>query len=182
MKRFKNIVLLIALALIVGLPTGCEKISELTQFTIDYEESIVIPSTIGLNLPFNLATPKIKTNSEEIFEFNNSRKNLAEEVVLENLTLHITDPADADFSFLRSIEIYLSAESQEEIMIAWIYDIDNSIGSSITLETSVGNLAPYIIQDDFTLRFSTVTDKIPLSDHHIDISASFFVDARILGF
>ena len=96
MKRFRNIVLLTALVTIIGLPTACEKISELTQFTMDYEESIVIPSTIGLNLPFNLA--------------------------------------------------------------------------------------PYIIQDDFTLRFSTVTDKIPLSDHHIDISASFFVDARILGF
>ena len=181
MKTFRTIILLTALAIVIGLPTACEKLSELTQFTMDYEESIVIPSTIGLNLPFNLATPKIKTNSEEIFEFNNSRKDLAEEVVLEYLTLKITDPADADFSFLRSIEIFLSTESQKEIMVAWIYDIDNSIGNSITLETSAENLVPYIVQDDFTLRFSTVTDKIPLSDHHIDIRARFYVDARILG-
>jgi hypothetical protein len=179
--RFRKIFWLTALAIIIGLPTACKKLSELTQFTMEYEESIVIPSTIGLNLPFNLATPKIRTNSEDTFEINNTRKNLVEEVVLEQLTLKITDPADADFSFLRSIEIYLSAESQEEILVAWIYDIDNSIGNSITLETSVEDLAPYIVQDEFTLRFSTVTDKIPLTDHYIDISARFFVDARILG-
>lgn len=181
MKRLTNILLFAGLVTIIGFPTACIKLSELTQFSMDFQESIVIPSTIGLNLPFNLVTPKIKTNSEEIFEINQTGKKLIEEVVLENLTLKITDPANADFSFLRSIEIYLSADSQEDILVAWIYDIENTVGNSITLETSVENLAPYIIQDEFILKFSTVTDKIPLSDHHIDIDASFFVDARILG-
>lgn len=182
MKRFTNILLFAGLVTIIGFPSACKKLSELTQFSMDFQESIVIPSTIGLNLPFNLATPKIKTNSEEIFEINQTGKNLIEKVVLEQLSLEITDPDHADFSFLRSIEIYLSADSQEDIMVAWIYDIENTVGKSITLETSVENLAPYIIQDEFTLKFSTVTDKIPLSDHHIDIDASFFVDAKILGF
>lgn len=148
---------------------------------MDYQESIVIPSTIGLNLPFNLATPEIKTNSEEIFEFNHTRKHLIDKVVLEQLSLKISDPTDADFSFLRSIEIFISADSQEEVRVAWIHDIENTVGNSISLETSEENLAPYIIQDEFSLRFSTVTDKIPLSDHQIDIDASFFVDAEILG-
>lgn len=180
MSRQTNRILLTGL-IIIGLSSACKKLSELTQFQMDYEESVVIPSSIGLNLPFNLATPKIKTNSTEIFEINNTRKNLIEEVVLEYLTLKISDPVDADFSFLSSIEIYLSADSQEEILVAWIYNIKNNIGNSIILETSQENLAPYIVQDEFTLKFSTVTDKIPLYDHHIDINASFFVDARILG-
>ena len=182
MKRFTNILLFAGLVIIIGIPSACKKLSELTQFSMDFQETIVIPSTIGLNLPFNLSTPTIKTNSADIFEINQTGKNLIEKVVLEQLTLTITDPADADFSFLRSIEIYLSADSQEEIMVAWIYDIEDPVGNSITLETSVKNLAQYIIQDEFTLRFSTVTDKIPLSDHYIDIDASFFVDAKILGF
>lgn len=180
MNRFPRIIILTTL-ISIGLSTACNKLSELTQFSMDYEETIVIPSSIGLNLPFNLATPKIKTNSEEIFEINNTGKNLIDEVVLDQLSLKVSKPENADFSFLRSIEIYMSAESQEEILIAWMYDIDNDIGNFITLETSMENLAPYIIQDEFNLRFSTVTDKIPLSDHQIDIKAGFFVDAKILG-
>lgn len=180
MRRFRNIIILSGL-LIIGGSTSCKKLSELTRFTMDYEESMVLPSTIGVNLPFNLVTPDIKTNSEEIFEINKTGKNLIEEVVLEKLTLEITDPAKADFSFLKSIEIYLSADSQEEIRVAWIYDIENSVGKSLALETSVENLAPYIVQDEFNLRFSTVSDKLPLFDHHIDINARFLVDAKILG-
>jgi len=47
---------------------------------LDYDETIVIPSVIGLNLPFNIVTPSIRTNSTEIFEIKDTRKNLVEEI------------------------------------------------------------------------------------------------------
>lgn len=171
----------IGLIAISWITVGCSQLEKLTQFYMDYEESIVIPSLIGVNLPFNIATPQIKTNSTEVFEINDTRKDRIEEILLEQLTLNIVDPEDADFSFLKSIEIYISAEGFEEVLVAWRYDIENSVGPSLTLETSGDDLTPYIIQDEFTLKFTTVIDKIILSDHEIEVQSRFFVDARILG-
>lgn len=178
-KRISTI--FIWLMAISWMTSSCKQVDKLTQFKMDYEESFVIPSTIGLNLPFNVMTPKIKTNSSEVFEINETRKDLVEEIILEELTLSISDPVDGDFSFLKSIEIYASAEGVEELLVAWKYDIENDQGNSLQLETSGEDLSPYILMDEFTLRFTTVTDKLILSDHHLEVLASFFVDASILG-
>ena len=178
-KRIRIIsIWLIAMSWITG---ACNQVNKLTQFSLDYDETIVIPSLIGLNLPFNLVTPSIKTNSAEIFEINDTRKNLVEEIQLEKLALNIIDPTDADFSFLESIEIYIAAEGLVEVLVAWKYDIDDSVGSTLILETSGDDLTSYIVSDEFTLKFTTVTDKIILSDHTIEIESRFFVDAKILG-
>jgi hypothetical protein len=181
MKHKQIRIISIWLIAISWISVGCSQIDKLTQFSLDYDETFVIPSVIGLNLPFNIVTPSIKTNSTEIFEINDTRKNLVEEVLLEKLALNIIDPADADFSFLESIEIYISAEGLEEVLVAWRYDIEDSVGSTIILETSGDDLAPYIILDEFSLKFTTVIDKIILSDHTIEVQSSFFVDAKILG-
>jgi hypothetical protein len=161
--------------------SGCKQLDKLTQFSLEYNESMVISSMIGMNLPFNIATPKIKTNSTEAFAINDTRKDLIEDIKLEALALNISDPADADFSFLQSIEIYISAEGLEEILVAWKYEIDDSSGNSLELETANEDLSSFIIQDEFTLKFTTVTDKLILSDHHVEVNARFFVDAKILG-
>ena len=169
---------LTAISWIMG---SCSQVDKLTQFSLDYDETIVIPSLIGLNLPFNIVTPSIKTNSTEIFEINDSRKNLVEEIQLKKLTLNLIDPADADFSFLESIEIYITAEGLEEVLVAWKYDIEDSVGSLLILETSGDDLAPFIVLDEFSLKFTTVTDKVILSDHTMEVASHFFVDAKILG-
>jgi len=169
---------IIAISWITG---GCKQLDKLTQFPLDYDETIVIPSLIGLNLPFNIITPSIKTNTTQIFEINNTRKDLVEEIQLEKLTLNIIDPVDADFSFLESIEIYISAEGLEEVLVAWKYEIEDSVGSSIILETSGDDLTPYIVLDEFTLKFTTVTYKVVLLDQTIEVRSTFFVDAKILG-
>ncbi len=179
MKKF----LLIPALLIFYLwfSAGCKQIDKLTQFNIDYVETITLPSTIGINLPFNLKTPSIKTNSEEIFEVNDTRKNLIEELKLTRLTMTITDPAEADFSFLKSIKIYIGAENLDEVLVAWNDEVDDSAGGSIDLETSNVDLTDYIIAEDFYLQVTTVTDELILTSHDIEVQAEFFVDAKILG-
>ena len=163
------------------LSAGCKQIDKLTQFNIDYTETITLPSTIGINLPFNLKTPSIKTNSEEIFEVNDTRKNLIEELKLTRLTMTISDPADADFSFLKSIEIYIGAENLDEVMVAWKDEVDDLAAGSIDLETSNEDLTDYIIAEDFYLKITTITDELILTSHDIEVQAGFFVDAKILG-
>ncbi len=182
MKQIKRyLIKVLLLVAVLWISIGCEKLDRLTQFHLDYNDTITIPAVLGLNLPFNIFTPSIKTNTEEVFEINDTRKNLIEEVTLEELSLNIIDPSDSDFSFLKSIEIYIESDSAAEVLVAWKYEIDNSIGSSIDLEVSDEDLTRFIIEDDFLLKITTVTDEIPLTDHVIEIQSRFFVNAEILG-
>ena len=51
--------------------SSCKKVGELTKFNIDYNTSTTIPASTGINLPVNLFTPDIESNSESEFAINN---------------------------------------------------------------------------------------------------------------
>lgn len=63
----------------------------------------------------------------------------------------ILDPADADFSFLESIQVYIGAENLDEVQVAWKEEIDDLSGGSIDLETSDEDLKDYIFEESFML-------------------------------
>jgi hypothetical protein len=172
--------LLIAAILIAGF-FGCKALSKLTQFEIEYNEEVVIPSTLVVNLPFNVTTPDISTDSESKFSVNDTRKNLIEFISLKSMTLDLTQPEDGNFGFLKSISIYIKADGLDEIKIAWLDDIPSDPGTTLELNTSDEDLQEYIKMDKFSLRVNTITNEIITSDHHIGINSVFFVDAKILG-
>jgi hypothetical protein len=161
--------------------SGCKEIDKLTQFNMDYNETVVILSSTGINLPFNLFTPDVESNSESTFSVNDTRKDLVEEIRLTKLDLTLTSPSNGDFSFLKSIEIFISADGLSEVKIAWKENIPSDVDNYIELETSDTDLKEYIKKDKFKLRLNTVTDELITSDQHIDIHSVFFVDAKILG-
>lgn len=167
--------------IIFQLFSGCKTIDQFTQFEMDYEEAFIIPSTIGINLPFNLITPEIETNAEETFAINDTRKDLIEKVYLQTIALSITQPENADFSFLNSIEIYLQAEGLSDVKVAWDNDIEGNGMNSIQLNTSDENIDAFIKRDSFQLKVTSVTDELILSDHEINVLMTFFVDAKIIG-
>jgi hypothetical protein len=158
---------------------GCSNLDEFTQFEMDYSEQVIIPSSSGLSLPFNLYSPDVETNSESTFEVNDTRKDLIEQIKLTKLKLTLTSPSNSDFSFLKSIEIYINAPGLSEIKVAWSSDIPNT--NVIEMSVTDEDLKEFIKKDDFTLRVNTVTDEILTSDHHINIYSNFYVDAEVLG-
>lgn len=160
---------------------ACKKIDKLTQFNMEYNESIVIPSSTGINLPFNIFTPDVKSNSESTFAVNDTRKDLIEEIILKKLDLTLTSPSNGNFGFLKSVEIFISADGLSEVKIAWKSDIPAKIDKYLELDRTSTDLKEYIKKDEFTLRVSTVTDELLASDHQIDVHSTFFVDAKILG-
>lgn len=159
---------------------GCKKIDKLTQFNMAYDESIVIKSSTGINLPFNVLTPDVETNSESTFELNDTRKDLIEEIRLKKLTLSISSPANADFSFLKSISIFISAEGQKEEKIAWLLDVPADAQTIDLILTGI-DLKEYLKAPKIALRLNTETDELLTSDYTIDIHSVFYVDAKILG-
>ncbi len=166
---------------LVGLFSSCDKLDELTKFDMDYDQRVVIPSTTGVDLPFEVFTPEKETNSSAEFEVNDTRKDLIEEIVLKKLVMTVETPEGEDFSFLESIIIYMSAEDLPEIKIAWNEDVSATAGEQLELVTTAEDLKEYIKKDTYTLRLKTVTDEFLSSDYEINIATTFFVDAKILG-
>ena len=172
----------IILCLVVALSfLGCKKLDKLTQFNIEFNNTATIPSSTGVNLPFDVLTPDVETNSSATFSSNNTRKDLIEEILLEKLDLTITSPNGEDFSFLKSINIYIKANGLAETRIAYNNDVSQNAGSKLTLTTVCVDLKEYIKKDEFSLRVNAVTDEIISPDYDINIYSKFFVDAKILG-
>ena len=112
----KNIILLFSIILLTY--SSCKEIDKLTHFYMDYTSNITVESTFFIDIPFDIWTPDIPTNSEETFQNNNTRTDLIEEITLTEMKMNITSPASQSFDFLKSIEIYISAEGIEEKRIS----------------------------------------------------------------
>lgn len=160
---------------------GCNIIDKFTQFELEFNETVVIPSSTGINLPFNILTPDIETNSESKFAVNDTRKDLIEEMKLTTLRLTHTSPADRDFSFLKSISVFISADGLPETKIAWKDNIPANVGKIIFLDLTDNDLKEYIKKDKFALRMNAETDELLTADQYIEVYSVFFVDAKILG-
>ena len=160
---------------------SCDKLDELTKFNLDYKSQVTIPASAVIDLPFDMFTPDMETNSDSQFEVNDTRKDLIEEIKLTKLQLEITSPDDSDFSFLESLEVYISADGLDEIMIASKEVVDENVGDVLDVDVLDVDLKEYIKKDNFNLRMNTVTDELISTDHEINVNTTFFVDAKILG-
>lgn len=176
----KRAFLLVILVVMLGWCVGCKAIDKLTIFTISYDTQTTVSSLVGVNLPFNLLTPAISTNSTSEFEVNETRKDLIEEITLKRLQMTVAVPENGDLSFLKSIEIYANGGNLEEKLIAWNDSVDTT-EKSIELETTPDDLQDYVKLDTLSLRVRTTVKKLLLTDYTIDIHSEFRVDARILG-
>lgn len=174
--------LIFAVSIIVFcLTNSCKKIDELTKFNMDYNATVVIPSTSVVSLPFNVFSPSVSSNSESTFEVNDTRKDLIEEILLKKMQLTVQSPNGGDFGFLESIEIFIDAQDLNELKIAWYENVPANQGATLDVFTTDADLKEYIKKDNFTLRVNTVTDESITSDYEINIYSQFFVDAKILG-
>ena len=156
---------------------GCEK---LTQFTLEDNTSVIIPSSTGINLPFSVGTPDMTNSFEQKFESNDTRKKYIEEFKLTSLVLSIVEPPNFNFSFLKDIEIFIVSDGLAEKRIAYKLDIDNTVGSTLTCDISEENLADYVKADNFSLKVEVVTDELFSQDVEINIFSQYFVDAKLI--
>lgn len=174
----KQVLFALAAIAVFGL-SSCD-FDEFTQFDMEFNSSITVPASSGINLPFDLFTPEITTNSESTFGSNNTSADLIESIKLTAMNLDITAPGDRDFDFLNSIKIYIDADGLSELMIASLTDIPADV-DNIELEVNDNDLKDYLTKDKFKLRVETVTDEFLNNDVNIDVKSTYRVDASILG-
>jgi hypothetical protein len=178
MKRVSALFLLVAF--FVSFP-ACKVLDKLTQFHVTYDSQITIPKTLGIDLPIDVLTPDINSDSNSEFESNNTHKDLIDVIYPTEITLTITAPEESTFDFLKNIEIDISADGLAEKKIAWLDDIPKTGLKTITLNVSSDNLKAYILKDSFKLHTKTTTRELVSHDTDVSIHTTFFVNAKILG-
>lgn len=135
---------------------GCDKVDELLTFTISHQVTFQIENSTPLNLPIEIATPDVTTNSSQTFENNNTSAGLVKDVKLQEIKLTVTNPSGKTFSFLKSIKLYISTDQNNEIELASLDDIPTT-ATSITLTPTKEKLDTYVKASAYKLRTSIVT-------------------------
>lgn len=174
MKKYLSTFLLVASIL------ACSKVEDLFTFDIGNTVRINIPASGGINVPVTIPTPDVSSNSESEFKNNNTRADLVKNVKLTRLDLNLVAPSGKTFSFIKSIEISISAEGLPAKKIAYLTNIPENAGSKLELETTDENLDEYIKKETYGISTEIVTREAFFQDVSIDADMSFKVTADIL--
>ncbi len=167
-------------AVLILLLSSCNKLDELTQFTVSFENQGTIPATTVVNVPIDITTPPIETNYESTYENNNTSADLIESVKLHACTLSILSPEGSNFDFLKSIKVYLIAEGLDDVLIANIPDVPDGL-TELEVEVDDHDLKPYLEAKEIKLHLQAETDKVISQDHEVNAVVELLVDAKILG-
>lgn len=152
---------------------------DLLTFTIANQVTITVPSNSPLNLPIELATPDVTTNSNQTFANNNTEASLVKDVKLQELKLTIQTPTGKTFSFLKSIEVYISTNSSNEILLASLADVP-ATATSISLTPTQQKLDVYAKSSSYKLRTSIVTREALTQSVEMKADLKFRVTAAPL--
>ena len=163
--------------LMVFFVTGCEEIDKALTFTINDQTSIQIEGSSPLNLPLEIPTPAVTSNSQQQYENNNTRADLVKDVRLDQLKLTITDPASKTFSFLKTIRIYISSDQNNEIQLAALENISSN-ANTLELTPTEEKLDVYAKAPSYSLRTEVITDETLTQTVEVQIDLRFIVTAE----
>lgn len=168
---------IIAIALLLSLSlASCSAVDDLLSFSISNETSIKIKSTSPINLPSEIITPDVTTNSSAQFENNKTKASLVKDVKLRSLKLSITDPSDKTFTFLKSVHLYISTTDSDEIELAY-QDNVNATTNMIDLICTDKKLDQYIKADKYKIRTKVTLKETLTKDVTLKAEIKFRVTA-----
>lgn len=174
----KRLILTIILAFALF---SCEKIDELTKFTVTDEFETTITAGPASLLPADIETPPVSTNAEKELSNNNSRIDMIESVKMKNMQFYLFNPEGRSFDFLRDVELFISADGLPEKKIAFASNIPDSVTNLLQLTCEDVELEQYIKKGTYRIRLRVTTDKVLNDDIQLRITSSYRVDARVLG-
>lgn len=168
---------LVALTLLfAAFLTCCSTLDDLLSFNISNSTSIKIQSTSPINLPSEIITPDVTTNSSAEFSNNKTKASLVKDVKIKSLQLTITDPSDKTFTFLKSVHLYISTTDSDEIELAYQDNI-NSTTKSIDLICTDARLDQYIKADKYKIRTKVTLKETLTKDVTVKADMKFRVTA-----
>ena len=172
--------------------TACNKVSSLANINVDlpYTQQATVPSvagdTAGMILPGNgisLTFPSlpVPTYAQNFVTTYNTAIDKILNVYLKQLNLQITAPAGQNFDYMDSVELYISANAQSNVLVAYEYGIAKGQTTlNLTTLTSV-NLKNYFIQDTMYFSLGAHLNAIPPTGTSMSISATMHMLANPLN-
>ena len=167
----------LCVALLIGY-ASCDKLDQLLTFTIANQSSITIPASGPVNLPFGISSPDVTTNSSEAFANNNTDADHVKNIYLKSMGLKITSPPNQTFNFLKSVNVYISTNSSNEIQLAYLDSIPQNVDSIALIPTQVA-LDQYVKAPTYSLRVEAVIRQGLSQDVNVDINSLFKVTANL---
>lgn len=159
MKQLKTL-LLLTLIPASGWLQSCEKIENAINFGFNINGEFTVPPNIPINTPFTLPSIPMDYNSSETFEANNTRSDLVKKITLDYIKLNILEPVGQDFSFTKDIEIIFEKDGLDDKIIAWKYDVEDSVGQELSLDVTPDDLSLYLKTDGVKMTIKVTTDKL----------------------
>lgn len=169
----------ILLSVVVVIASCTKLLDELITFKFTRDTSFTLPGSSSLGVPIGLSTPEVQTSYESEFANNNTSTDKVEYVKVTDMKLQVTNPAAANFNFLKSIEISISADGLADKVIASKNDIQNDNVQELSLDVSEEDLKPYLTKDTYRLKISAVTDEVITQDYEMNIATTFEVKGKI---
>ena len=160
---------------------ACAAFDKLTHFTIKQSKMVTIPANVPSDIPYDVYTPFFPTNSEQYFGENNTKANLVESAKVSSMVATITPGTTEDFSFVRSMRIFLVKKNWELTEIAYKNNIPDTIGHQVIFDLQDVELTPYIREDSLAFRLQVYTDRLNTVAVPVKVEAHFLIDAKILG-
>jgi hypothetical protein len=169
---------------------SCDKVKQLANINqnLTYTETISIPELPGgidTLPPGGVAAyfpgQGIPTNSQDYLNQFGTTAALITHVKMTKLAAVITQPSGANFDFIDTINVYLSANGLDEKLVAYKHGISKGL-TSIDLDCpSDINLKEYFLKDTMYLRFGGHFVGVPKSDSKIDLTSTFNLLANPLN-
>lgn len=181
-------IVLAALAVSAIAYAGCSKFRSLANIQRDipysYQtDSIAIDSSVSIPPQgISISLPKfgIATNADAELSQAGSSEELIIHVKPSSLNLELLNPPTANFNFVDTVRLYLSAGGQPEILAAYKYGIPKNV-KMIDLDVEDVNIKDYFKQDSMFFRIEGHFTDLPADDAQLKINTVFNVLANPLN-
>ncbi|HEX8325893.1 MAG TPA: hypothetical protein VF629_00015 [Hymenobacter sp.] len=169
MKKLLLLLPLVALFTFVG----CKKIDRLLTFTVDVMQEVQIPGYVG---GAQLAPVTVRTKSEDSFRNNKTTRDKVKDVLLDKFVLTITEPAGSNFDFLQKLELYISTNANNKILLASIDNVPQGV-NTLTLVPTKARLDEYLKSETYDLTSVATTVGFNFTTFKVRSDATFKVTA-----
>lgn len=175
LEIMKNSIFTGLIALIICY-SSCNVFDDLLTFSIDNQTNFKIESAFPVGSALTIVTPEVTTNSSSTFENNNTRADLVKDVKITQLKVSITNPNGKNFSFLKSIILYISTDANDEIELAQLDNI-NSTTNTLDLICTTAKLDKYVKASSYKIRTQAVIKETITEDITVNAAMKFRVTA-----
>lgn len=152
---------------------------EETRFVITEPLAFEIPSIIGLNLPFEIPFLDVPLDFSTASENTNPDIGLIRNIKLRDFVIRIMSPQSQSFSFLKDIDVYISAPGLPEVKMAHHSNVDDGIGAVLHLVPEGEILDQYLKSESFDLRLDIVADQLIFTD--LTIEGEWVLDVELIN-